>query len=454
MTEGFELHMSEDTTVLVLEDEQGLAQLYATWLEERYEVQTATTATEARATATADVDVALIDRRLPDEPGDEVLSWLRARPSECRAAMLTAVHPGDDLPDLPVDDYLLKPVDRTTVIETVERLARVADRGERERRVASLAARLSTLEDHRRRPGTEAVADRLRERLRSAVSDLAGGADRGSGASGTAGLAPLLPDDLSVDDLPATGRVHADDGSGHREPGSDAGDAGDEVASTRTNGSDFPTEEGGRPGEAGGVDGSPDRPSGGSDGASLEERPIPADRDDPGPHGEATVTGGVDERSGGEVVIDHSGDPDADSPRDVNPRRDLPGGDDPAGLETEPPARSAGSVADGGEDGSVERFDGWSAITVRYDPATDRYVTSHEWDGPRSLVVTIVETVAVIEGRPPVSIETVHDRVDTHALDALFGDEDGIDGRVSFQYAGHHVTVDADGEVLVEAADD
>jgi CheY-like chemotaxis protein len=444
--------MSENTTVLVLEDEQGLAQLYATWLDGDYAVRTATTAAEARQRATADVDVALIDRRLPDEPGDEVLSWLRDRPFECGSAMLTAVHPGEDLLELPVDDYLLKPVDRSEVLETVERLDRVVERETGARRVASLAARWATLEGHRRRPGAEAVADRLRERLQGAVDDLDGGAD-GDPLPIDEEVAPVLPDGIPVADVGSTDRADVAsqrDGSGSESDPSDAERRPDRL---RVDSSGSVPEQGDRPvGTGEGVGRSRSDRAGAGDRVAVGGTPRSADRDDPGPRGEAARPGRTDESSPDEGVIDHDGDGDSDRAGDVNPRRDLPDG--VSRPESDPQTGSDRPLADDAGAGSVEWFDGRSTVTVRHDPATDRYVTTHDWNGPQSLVVTIVEAVAVIEGRPPGSIEAMHDRVDTHALDALFGDGDGIDGRVSFRYAGHRVTVDADGEVLVERADD
>ncbi len=66
-------------TVLVVDDEQGLADLYANWLEDRYTVHTSYNGTDALETLSQEIDVVLLDRRMPDMSGDEVLTEIRNR---------------------------------------------------------------------------------------------------------------------------------------------------------------------------------------------------------------------------------------------------------------------------------------------------------------------------------------------------------------------------------------
>jgi len=113
-----------DTTVLVVDDERGLADLYAIWLEDDYDVLTAYNGSEALEALDPDVDVVLLDRQMPDVSGDDVLADVRDRDIDCRVAMVTAVEPELDIIDLGFDDYLRKPVDRETLLETVQRLER------------------------------------------------------------------------------------------------------------------------------------------------------------------------------------------------------------------------------------------------------------------------------------------------------------------------------------------
>ncbi|MFC7175208.1 response regulator transcription factor [Haloplanus litoreus] len=110
------------TTVLVLEDEEGLADLYTVWLSDEYSVRTAYTAAEARDKFDQDVDIALIDRRLPDESGDAVLDWISRNYPKCRQAMVTAVNPDIDIVEMPLDDYLVKPIQKDELLKRVRRL--------------------------------------------------------------------------------------------------------------------------------------------------------------------------------------------------------------------------------------------------------------------------------------------------------------------------------------------
>ena len=113
-----------DTTVLVVDDERGLADLYAIWLEDDYDVRSAYNGSEALDALDASVDIILLDRQMPDVSGDDVLAEVRDRGIECRVAMVTAVEPELDIVDLGFDDYLRKPVDRETLLSTVQRLVR------------------------------------------------------------------------------------------------------------------------------------------------------------------------------------------------------------------------------------------------------------------------------------------------------------------------------------------
>jgi CheY-like chemotaxis protein len=63
----------DEGTVLVVDDEPQLAELYSMQLAEEYEVRTATGGPEALDLVDEEVDVALLDRRMPRMSGDELL---------------------------------------------------------------------------------------------------------------------------------------------------------------------------------------------------------------------------------------------------------------------------------------------------------------------------------------------------------------------------------------------
>ncbi|MFB6073437.1 MAG: response regulator [Haloarculaceae archaeon] len=112
---------SEDATVLVVDDERHLADLYAEYLEE-YETLTAYGGAEALDRLSPAIDVVVLDRRMPDQSGNEVLAAIGERDLGCRVALVTGTSPDFDVIGLGVDDYLVKPVTRDELRETVDRL--------------------------------------------------------------------------------------------------------------------------------------------------------------------------------------------------------------------------------------------------------------------------------------------------------------------------------------------
>jgi DNA-binding response OmpR family regulator len=149
--------MSENTpVVLVVEDEPELAELYVAWLESDYLVRSSLGGRDALDELDDDVDVVLLDRRMPDLSGDEVLETIRERGIDCRVAMVTAVEPDFDIIDMGFDDYLVKPVAKETLHDTVERLLARNDYDAGVQEYFSLASKKALLESEM---GPTALAD-------------------------------------------------------------------------------------------------------------------------------------------------------------------------------------------------------------------------------------------------------------------------------------------------------
>lgn len=139
--------MSSQPTILVVDDERELADLYATWVGDDYEVLTAYDGTSALEHVSDEVDVVLLDRHMPDLTGDEVLREIRANDHDCWVIMVTAVDPGLDIVELDIDDYVTKPVSRAQLTRIVENL-RVQSRYQTDRReLQALSNKMETLED-------------------------------------------------------------------------------------------------------------------------------------------------------------------------------------------------------------------------------------------------------------------------------------------------------------------
>lgn len=109
-------------TVLVVEDEEPLTDLYATWLADDYDVRTAYGGNEALEQYDDAVDVILLDRRMPDLSGDQVLAEIRDRGADCPVVMVTAVDPDFDVLSMGFDDYVTKPVTHDELLDVVDQM--------------------------------------------------------------------------------------------------------------------------------------------------------------------------------------------------------------------------------------------------------------------------------------------------------------------------------------------
>jgi DNA-binding response OmpR family regulator len=109
-----------DATVLVVDDEQSVADAYAAQLAADYETRVVYGGEAALEEIDESVDAVLLDRRMPDIHGDDVLGQLREEGYDCTVIMTTAVDPDLDILALDFDDYLCKPIRRDTLLETLD----------------------------------------------------------------------------------------------------------------------------------------------------------------------------------------------------------------------------------------------------------------------------------------------------------------------------------------------
>jgi DNA-binding response OmpR family regulator len=169
-------------TVLVVDDDEAVADVYASQLSESYDVSTAYDGESALEQVTEDVDVVLLDRRMHGLSGREVLERIRGRDIDCGVVMVTAVDPGFDIVDMGFDDYLLKPVEgaqlQSVVAEAVNRL----DKRAVVREYHALSAKVATLRVEKNPAELESSEEyqRLRARLDDLETRIEDGGDTGS----------------------------------------------------------------------------------------------------------------------------------------------------------------------------------------------------------------------------------------------------------------------------------
>ncbi|MFB6164107.1 MAG: HalX domain-containing protein [Haloarculaceae archaeon] len=165
-----------ETTILIVDDESAVADVYAAHLEDEYDVRIAYGGAEAVEKLDADVDAVLLDRRMPGMSGDEVLEHIRNSEYDCRVAMVTAVDPDFDILDMGFDDYVVKPVSRDDLYATVDRLLTYTDYDDTFQEYFSLVSKRAALETSKSQSALETseeyqeLTDRI-ERLEADLDD-------------------------------------------------------------------------------------------------------------------------------------------------------------------------------------------------------------------------------------------------------------------------------------------
>jgi DNA-binding NtrC family response regulator len=146
--------MSEAARILVIDDDENIRKVLETILEdEGYNVETAETAKKAiEKSEKAFYNLALIDVRLPDMEGIELLSKLRSTKPKMRKIIVTgyptlqnavaAVNKG-------ADAYVMKPFEVDKILETIQEQLKKQEEEERfseEKVVEFIETRIKALE--------------------------------------------------------------------------------------------------------------------------------------------------------------------------------------------------------------------------------------------------------------------------------------------------------------------
>lgn len=164
--------MTDDSgaTILVVEDEEDVADAYESQLEPDYEVRVAYTGTDALELVDESVDVVLLDRQMPGLTGEEVLEEIREQGIDCRIIVASGVDPDFDILEMPFDEYLPKPVTEADLLDAVERQLNAADVEEPFPEFLELQSKLDVLEAEKSETELQDVEEV--DRMRSRVSEL------------------------------------------------------------------------------------------------------------------------------------------------------------------------------------------------------------------------------------------------------------------------------------------
>jgi two-component system response regulator AdeR len=166
-----------DGTVLIVDDEPEMAELFAAWVGRHHEVETAHDGQQALEAMTNGIDVVVLDRRMPVMDGDALLQAMAEAGHDAQVVMVTAVDPGSDSVGLPFDDYLTKPVTRDVLLGVVDRMLRLQRAGDTVRECHSLERRRDILRTATVRGGDAdpEAFDLLTRRLEAAAKDAGAG---------------------------------------------------------------------------------------------------------------------------------------------------------------------------------------------------------------------------------------------------------------------------------------
>lgn len=132
--------------MLVVEDEENCREMYRNWLGDDYEVRTAASGRAGLSKLDASVDVVLLDREMAGISGTKTARAIRAREIDCHVVMVTGVEPEPGMADLPIDDYLTKPIRGRELHSVIERMIARSTFREEMQELFALSAKKATLE--------------------------------------------------------------------------------------------------------------------------------------------------------------------------------------------------------------------------------------------------------------------------------------------------------------------
>ena len=103
--------MNEQLSVLIVDDDPEILELYELYLEDSFQVKTALTGQAALQQLGGDIDVVVMDRSLPDGENNDMMDEIR-KVGTLSLIIVSGLDPDMEGSTLEYDDYLVKPVSR------------------------------------------------------------------------------------------------------------------------------------------------------------------------------------------------------------------------------------------------------------------------------------------------------------------------------------------------------
>jgi DNA-binding response OmpR family regulator len=141
------MNSERTANVVIVDDERQLLESYAALLETRYDVSTAETGAAALEAVDEETDVVVLDRRLPEYTGTELLTAIRERNLDCQVLFCSALIPTVDMLSADPDGYLHKPVGMDELTDAIETQLREAEQPPAVREYLRLERLKTILED-------------------------------------------------------------------------------------------------------------------------------------------------------------------------------------------------------------------------------------------------------------------------------------------------------------------
>ena len=113
---------SENKDVVIIEDEESLAELFSKRLDDEYNATIATHAGNGIAEIDAETDYVLLDRKLPGMSGDRVLEYIVDQPYDINVIIISAIDPDQNVIHQPYDEYITKTVDEGEIQDAIDRV--------------------------------------------------------------------------------------------------------------------------------------------------------------------------------------------------------------------------------------------------------------------------------------------------------------------------------------------